>query len=288
MNFITHIAIMICIYAILAVGLNVAVGYTGLLNFGYVAFFGMGAYISALLTLNGVPYLAAFPLAGVGAGIFGYLITLITKKLSGDYLALATLAFAYLFASVAQNWQSLTRGPLGLPGIPKPHMLGIRLNLPWEYLIWALLILSIVVYVVYRVTRSRYGRLLEAVRDEPIGLASLGKNVFRLKWQSMVISCLCAGLAGSLYAHYIGYIDPTTFYLTEIIVVYTIVLVGGLASLRGSVLAAIIIVALPEMIRLINLPSTVVGPLRQIFYALILLVILLIRPKGLWGKVELE
>jgi len=136
--------------------------------------------------------------------------------------------------------------------------------------------------------KSRYGVLLQAVRDDSVGVQSAGKNIFRLKAEAMMISAFFASVAGSLYAHYISFIDPTTFYLHDIIIVLTMVIVGGLVSLRGSVLAAFIIILLPELLRFVSLPPDMIGPMRQIMYALLLILILMYRPRGLFGKVDLE
>jgi branched-chain amino acid transport system permease protein len=288
MNIVIHLSIIICIFIILGVSLNLAVGYTGLLNLGHIAFYGMGAYISALLALQGWPFLGALFVAGVGSAVIGWLLTAITNRIKGDYLALATLGFAFIFNSVAINWRSVTRGPLGIPGIPKPLIFGFTFNTNVEYLVLTAVVTALVVVFAYLLTRSRYGKLLQAVRDDAIGLSALGKNVFRLKYQAMMVSAFMGGLAGSLYAHYITYIDPTAFFISDIIIILSIIIVGGLASLRGSVIAAVIIVLIPELLRFVDLPSNIVGPGRQIFYAVILLAILLWRPKGLFGKVELE
>ena len=136
--------------------------------------------------------------------------------------------------------------------------------------------------------KSPFGRLLQATRDDELGLKVLGKNTFKLKYKAMMISAFFAGIAGSLFAHYITYIEPNSFTLSELIFVLTIVIVGGLASLKGSVVSAFIIVMIPEALRFLSLPSAILGPMRQIVYALILLCILLFRPRGLFGRVDLE
>src|SRR3989338_11566929 len=123
-NYLIHVAITICYYTILVVSLNVALGYTGILNLGHVAFFAIGAYTSAILTMHGVPFVIAFCAAPVVAGAFGFLLTVLTKRLKGDYVALATLGFSFVTVSIINNWRSLTRGPYGIPGIEKPNIFG--------------------------------------------------------------------------------------------------------------------------------------------------------------------
>ena len=291
--YIIHILILIGIYAILAVSLNLALGYTGLLNLGHVAFFGIGAYTSALLVKANWPFIVAFLAAGIIASLFGYLLTFITRKLKGDYFALATLGFSFVITSIMLNWTSLTRGPLGIHGIPKPALFGASLptklfgmaNLP--YLIFVAIIAIISITIMWLIVKSSFGRLLQATRDDALALRVLGKDTFKLQWKAMMISAFFAGIAGSLFAHYITFIDPTSFALTEIILIFTIVIVGGIASMKGSIAATFIIIIIPELIRFIDLPSSVLGPLRQIIYAAILIGILLWRPRGIYGRVDL-
>ncbi len=286
--YLVHLAILICIYAILAASLNLAVGYAGLLNMGHIAFFAVGAYTSALLVQAGVPFPLAFLLAGCFAAVFGYVLVRGTYALKGDYLALATLGFSFVVSSILLNWTWLTRGPLGIPSIPKPNLFGIAITTNTQFLIFAAIICAITYFLLYRITRSGYGLALQAMRDDELGMKVLGKNTFKLKWQSMAVSAFFAGIAGSLFAHYITYIDPSSFTMSEVILIFTIVIVGGLVSLKGSFVATFIILLIPEALRFLALPSSVLGPLRQILYAIILLLILFLRPRGLFGEVDLE
>jgi branched-chain amino acid transport system permease protein len=283
-----HLAIIILIYAILAVSLNLAVGYTGLLNLGHIAFYGIGAYTSALLTKNlDVPFLLALLTAGIVAAFFGFLLTLVTNKLKGDYLALATLGFSFVVTAVLLNWISLTRGPLGIPGISKPIIFGLKISTGWPFMVFMIILATICITIMWIITRSPFGRLMQATRDDEVGLEALGKNTFSIKIRAMMIAAFFAGIAGSCFAHYISFIDPSSFHLAEIILLFTIVIVGGLASIRGTILAAIIITLIPEALRFVSMPSTILGPMRQIIYALILILIIMYRPRGLLGKVDL-
>ena len=283
-----HLLILIGIYLILAISLQLALGYSGLLNLGHVAFYAIGAYTSALLTLNGYNFLFSFIMAGIIAMIFGYLLSLPTNKLKGDYLALATLGFSYVVYAVLLNWTSLTRGPLGLPGIPKPMILGLNFSNNFSFLILVVIVALITYFVLERLTSSRFGKVIEAIRDDELSAKVLGKNSFKTKSTILMTSAFFAGLAGSLYAHYITYIDPSSFTLMQLIPILCIVIIGGLASLEGTFIATVVLVLLPEPLRFIGFPSSVIGPMRQIIYALILLAILLYKPKGFYGNVELE
>lgn len=286
--YLIHIVILICIFVILAVSLNLALGYTGMINLGHIAFYGIGAYASAMLTKAGWPFLGSIIVAALLAAVSSMLLTYITNRLKGDYFALGTLGFSFVVYAIMMNWVDLTRGPLGIAGIPKPEIFGVSIVQNSTYLIFALIVTVLVIVFLYILTRSRYGRLLEGVRDNAIGLSMLGKNVYKLKIQAMMISAALAAIAGSLYAHYITFIDPSTFYLHDLVIILTIVIVGGLASIKGSIVASIFILLIPELLRFLDIPPTAIGPLRQMLYAIILISILLFRPKGLFGKVDVD
>jgi len=286
--YLIHLLILINIYLILALALQIALGFSGLLNLGHIAFYCIGAYTSALLASAGWPWWLCFVSAGLLAMFFGFLLSLPTNKLKGDYLALATLGFSFVIYAIALNWVGLTRGPLGLPGIPKPEILGISFSSNLSFLILVLFINLLVYLLVRRIVNSPFGKAMQATRDDELAAKVLGKNTFKIKTISLMISAFFAGLAGSLYASYITFIDPSSFTLMQLIPIFCIVIIGGLASLKGTAIACVILVLLPEPLRFIGFPSSVVGPMRQIIYALLLLLILIYRPKGFYGQVELE
>jgi len=286
--YLIHLLILIGIYLILSLSLQIALGFSGLLNLGHIAFYCIGAYTSALLASAGWPWWLCFVSAGLLAMFFGFLLSLPTNKLKGDYLALATLGFSFVIYAIALNWVGLTRGPLGLPGIPKPEILGINFSSNLSFLILVLFINLLVYLLVRRIVNSPFGKAMQATRDDELAAKVLGKNTFKIKTISLMISAFFAGLAGSLYASYITFIDPSSFTLMQLIPIFCIVIIGGLASLKGTAIACVILVLLPEPLRFIGFPSSVVGPMRQIIYALLLLLILIYRPKGFYGQVELE
>lgn len=286
-GYLLHLLILIGIYIILALSLQLSVGFTGLLNLGHIAFFAIGAYVSALLTLNGIPFIVALLAAGIIAGFFGWLLSIPTNKLSGDYLALSTLGFTFVVYAVALNWTDLTRGPLGLPGIPRPELFGFVFADNFSFLILTFALVLITFLVIRRIVSSPFGRGLQAIRDDETAARVLGKNSPRQKSISLALAAFFAGIAGSLYAHYITFIDPSSFTILEMIPLLAIVIIGGLGSLRGTILAAVILVLLPEPLRFIGFPSSIIGPARQLIFALLLLAILRFKPKGFFGKVEL-
>lgn len=282
-NYLLHLFILVCIYAALSMSLNLAIGYTGLLNLAHVAFYAVGAYASALLALNlGAPFWLSFLAAGVLAGVFGYLLAYPTVRLKGDYLVLGTLGFAIITEAILKNWTALTRGPLGIPGIPKPELFGIAFNSLQAYALLALVFAVLSYVLLSLVVRSPFGRILRAIRDDEIATKSLGKDTFTAKAKALALSACIAGFAGSLYAHYISFIDPTGFGILEMVLILAMVFVGGTGSLTGSILGAALLVLLPEPLRFLPLPSGIIGGMRQALYALLLVLIVLKRPQGLW------
>lgn len=282
-----HLLILIGIYIILAVSLQLSLGYSGLLNLGHIAFFGIGAYTSALLALSGYSSIFCLLSAGAISALFGYLLSIPTNKLKGDYFALTSLGFSFVIYSILLNWNELTRGPLGLPGIPRPILFGLNFSDNVSFLFLVIIIALFSYLFISRVTNSLFGKALEATRDDELATRSLGKNTFSLKSTSLTISAFFAGLAGSLFASYITYIDPSSFTFTNLIPILLIVIIGGIASLQGTFLATIIIVLLPEIFRFVGLPSEILGPVRQIFYALTLILIIYYKPRGFYGKIDL-
>ena len=178
-NYLIHLGILICIYSILAVSLNLAIGFTGLLNLGHVGFFGIGAYTSALLSINGVPMWASMIAGGLLAMLFGMLLALPTTRLKGDYLALATLGFTFIMGSIARNWTDLTRGALGIPGIPKIASNNTDLLL-------IVFIIACACYAVFQyISRTPFGHTLQAIRDDELAAKMLGKDTFMHKAQRL-------------------------------------------------------------------------------------------------------
>lgn len=286
--YLIHLLILIGIYLILALALQVAVGYSGLLNIGHIAFYAIGAYTSALLALAGVPFWICILSAGILSAIAGLFLSLPTNKIKGDYFALATMGFSFVIYAIALNWTSLTRGPLGLPGIPKPSLFGYVFSDNLSFLVLTAVISLIAYFLISRIVKSPFGKVMEATRDDELVVKILGKNTFKIKSFSLAISAFFAGIAGSLYASYITFIDPSSFSMMQLIPILCIIIIGGLASLKGTIIATIVLTLLPEPLRFIGFPSSIIGPARQIIYALILLIILIYRPKGFYGKIELE
>ena len=284
MEYFLHILIIADIYIILTLSLNLIVGYTGLAALGHIAFACVGAYTSSLLALNyGVSPWIGLVLGACIASVLGLVIGFPSIRLKGDYLALATFGFGVIVYSVSKNWVSLTRGPMGLPGIPKFSFFGFELQTVWAYLLLVAVFVFITSFIINRIVDSPFGRVLKSIREDEVASLSIGKDVNRHKLIVFIVGAFFAGIAGSLYAHYITFIDPSSFTTMESIAVLLMVVFGGMGSIRGSFAGALILVIFPEMLRFLGMPGSVAAPLRQMIYGLLLIVLMIKRPQGIIG-----
>lgn len=285
MNYILHILILVSLYIILGLSLNLAMGYAGMLSLCHAAFYGIGAYASTLLIMKaGLPFLPSLLAAMVIAGTAAYLISIPSIRFHGDFFVLATLGFQMIVFSVLYNWTDLTRGPYGIPGIPRPSLLGFEINSPPKYFLLALLAAAGTLFVMRRLLHSPYGRTLQAVRDEEMAASALGKDIISFKRSAFTIAGAVAGLAGVLFAGYTTYIDPTSFTVDESVFMVCVVVIGGSGNLRGPVVGAVVLVLLPELLRFLKIPDTVAANMRQIIYGLMLVFMMRLRPQGILGK----
>ncbi len=284
MEYLLHILVIAGIYTILTLSLNLIVGYTGLPALGHAAFSCIGAYTSSLLALNmGISPWIGLLIGACVAAISGLVIGYPAVRLKGDYLALATFGLGVIVYSIAKNWVSLTRGPMGLPGIPGFSVLGFELSAVWSYLLLVLILVVITVIVSRRIVNSPFGRVLRSIREDEIASETLGKDTTRHKLLVFIIGAFFAGIAGSLYAHYITFIDPSSFTVMESITILLLVIFGGMGSISGSVVGAVILVVSPELLRFLGIPSSFAAPMRQMIYGLLLVVLMLKRPQGIMG-----
>ena len=288
MDFLIHIIILCCLYAIVVVSLNLVSGYAGMFSMAPVAFWGIGAYTSVILTESGFPFIVAFFCAGFINLILGIFLAWSCNKLKDDYFSVATLAFSLVVFSLFKNLVSVTNGNIGIVSVINPGIFSWRIDSDWQYLILVFLVATLSIWLIYRLVSSPFGRTLEALRDNELNLAALGKNTLRIKIQVMSFSAFFMGISGSLYGHYIDYVHPRSFYWDDLIMIITIMMLGGLASIKGSVLATFIVIILSEaIVRFLPFPTEIIGPARQLFYLVVLMIILFFRPKGLFGKLNL-
>jgi branched-chain amino acid transport system permease protein len=289
MAYFLHILILINIYIIIAISLNLIAGYTGILSIAHAAFYGVGAYAAALLAVNyGAPFLLNLVAAMIVAGAVAAVVAFPSLRIHDDYLVIATFGFQMILFSIFNNWVGLTRGPLGIPGIPQPKIFGIAITSHVGFLILTGLLALAVYLFARRLVNSPFGRVLKAIREDEVFAQALGKNVIRYKILVFVIGGALAAIAGTLYAHYVTFIDPTSFTILESIFMISIVIVGGAGSLTGSIVGAAVLIVIPEMLRFLGMPNAIAANMRQIIYGALLVVMMMFRPKGLVGEYELK
>ncbi|MBI3573591.1 branched-chain amino acid ABC transporter permease [Candidatus Kaiserbacteria bacterium] len=288
MEYITHLAILFSIFAIFAVSLDLVAGYTGLISLAHAAFYGIGAYTTALLMADlGVNFFLAMLVGVLFSALIAFLIGLVFSRFKGDYYVLGTVGFTYIVFTIFLNWQSLTGGPLGIPGITRPAFFGFMFSDNLPFLLLSLAFLALVYGASRFIVLSPFGRVLRAIREDEEAVSVFGYRTLHYKLAIFVISAAMAALGGALLASYITFIDPQTFSLTESIFVLAIVVLGGLGSLRGPVLGALILILLPEVLRFVGFPSEIAAQMRQLMYGLILVLLMLYRPQGLLGEYKL-
>lgn len=273
-------AILFFIYAILTLSLNLITGYVGITSLGQAAFFGIGAYTAAILSTRfQVDFIIGCVSAMIIAGVFGALLGLPTLRIRGRYLAIVTLGFSEIVRMVELNWMELTRGPQGISGIPGIRFFGKTFNSYRTKYLVGLALLIIVVYFLNRLIKSSHGRAITAIKDDELAAASMGVNVYRYKVMIFSISAAIAGVAGAYYAHYMSFIDPNAFNFEQSILILSMAIFGGLGSLPGSIIGALMLSLLPELLRFMN-------DYRQIIYGLILVITVIFRPSGLMGNIN--
>lgn len=277
-DYVIRILILSGVFSILALSLNLVTGYTGQFCLGWAGFYGIGAYTSALLVMKlDFSFWLAMPLAGVVSAVFGILLGIPTMRLKDIYLAIATLGFGEIIRLIMLNWTDLTRGSMGLPGIPSPKLFAYEFssNVPFYYLCLLLVVLTIA--VIKSVIDSRVGRALIAIREDDLAAKAMGIDVTRYKILAFAVGAFFAGVAGAFYAHYSSFIDPHTFSFSESIAILAMVVLGGMGSVAGSIIGAVTLTVAPEILRDLS-------EYRMIIFGLIMMVVMLIRPQGIMGK----
>ena len=272
-----HVAIMAGIFGVLAMSLNLLLGYTGQLSLGHAAFFGIGAYASALLTLKlEWSFWPALVVAVALAGIAGFFIGRLALKLRGAYFVLVTISFAGVISLISVNWIELTNGPLGLPGVPAPELgpWSLRTKTAYYYLVLAAVALSYL--VCRRLVRSRIGRALVALRENEALAESVGVDVTHYLVLAAVVSAAMAGLGGSLYAHYTRFVSPEVFLFTYTVTMVIMVVAGGKGTLAGPLVGAVLFTALPEALR-----AAASWQWQMLAYGVVLVLLVFLLPRGI-------
>jgi branched-chain amino acid transport system permease protein len=311
LKYVDNFGIQILIYVMLAWGLNIVVGLAGLLDLGYVAFYAVGAYSYALLAQNfGLSFWILLPMAGILAAFWGIILGFPVLRLRGDYLAIVTLAFGEIIRLVLINWQEVTRGTFGISSIPKATFFGIPFDasaggfaktfgLPMSsayykiYLFYIILALCcLTAYVTIRLRRMPIGRAWEAMREDEIACRSLGINTVTTKLTAFSIGAMFGGFAGSFFAARQGFVSPESFVFLESAVILAIVVLGGMGSLTGIAVAAIVMIGGTELLREMQFLKLVFGPdftpelYRMILFGLAMVIVMLFKPRGFVGSRE--
>ena len=282
MNYVLYVVSLVAVYGILALSLNLVLGYTGILSVAHAAFMGIGAYTTALLLTGwGVNFFLTLPAGLAVAGLVGAALAASTLRLRGDYYIIGSFGFQVILFNVFLNWIGLTKGPFGIRNIPKPQVFGLAFDSPVRYAVLTFAFLAAALWVARRVAESPYGKVLRAIREDEAGAASIGKNVRRYKISIFVVSAMLASLGGALYAGLISYVDPFAFTVHESIFLQALVIIGGAGNVYGSVVGAAVLIVIPEMLRFFDVPTTVASPIREILYGSLMILFLRFRPKGL-------
>ena len=311
LKWVDNFGIQILIYVMLAWGLNIVVGLAGLLDLGYVAFYAVGAYSYALLSSYfGLSFWVLLPLAGILAGFWGMILGFPVLRLRGDYLAIVTLAFGEIIRLVLINWTAVTKGTFGISGIAKATLFGLQFNatptgfaaifnLPPSsayykiflyYLILALAMLT--AFVTIRLRRLPIGRAWEALREDEIACRSLGINTTTTKLTAFAIGAMFGGFAGAFFAVRQGYVSPESFVFLESAVILAIVVLGGMGSLTGIAIAAVVMVGGTELLRQLDFLKEIFGNnftpelYRMLIFGLAMVVVMLYKPRGFVGTRE--
>lgn len=276
----------ILIYIIAVASLNLMIGYLGILHFGQIGLYLMGAYVSAILAAHGIPFIVSVPLAMVVGTILGYIIGLPCLRMKGHYLALGTLGLSEVIRLTALNWVSVTDGPLGMRAIPRPYLFGLHFDTKIAMMPLYFVITALVLWVIYRITHSPYGKIMETIREDEIGSESLGKDVTRYKLQIFAVSAAFAALSGALFAHFNTYIDPSLGKIPDMVLLIVMLVVGGAGTFWGGVFGPIFITALFESIRLLPIPGQFVGTVQHMLYSLGFILLIIFRPQGIFGRIK--
>src|SRR5690554_935460 len=273
-----RVLVNILIYVLLASSLNIINGYSGQFNIGHAGFYCVGAYTAAILaTRFGLSFWILLPLSGLAAAIFSLFLGLPTLRLKGIFLAITTLGFSEIIRLTVLNWTSLTRGPMGIPGIPFPEFFGYSItnNVQFYYIILGIVLLML--FISNRILNSRIGRAWLAIREDELAAKSMGVETFRYKLLNFVYGTFWAGVAGCFYAFFNSYISADSFIVDEGFSMLAMVIVGGQGTLIGPVVGAIFLTALPEFVRSI-------AEYRLVIFGGAIIITMLVRPQGIVGS----
>lgn len=285
MDYAYHLLVIILLYVGLTISLDLLIGHTGILSFGHAALYGIGAYTTAILTVSAgwhwLPAMLAAMLVGI---VVAALIGIPTLRLGGDYFILALFGFQLIVITIILNWESLTNGPFGIRGIPRPSFGAVQVQSGLGILLFTAAVTALIVFVHWRFVSAPLRAKLHAIRhDETVAMA-LGIDVVRTKVVVFALAGGFAALTGSLLAFYLRFVDVNSFTLFTMILLWAMVFVGGTRTIAGAVVGPVILVLFPEIFRFIGGQGWDIANIQQALYGLLLVLLMLFRPEGLAGK----
>lgn len=273
------------IYVLLGLSTNLLVGIAGIFSVSQAAVFGVGAYIVAYFLMNDITsFLPALAVAAVCCIALNIVVTLPALRVSGDYFVVTSFGIQLLATAVFTNWTDGTGGANGLPGIPSADLAGKALESTGAMVALSLCGMAVGCLIFWLVMRAPFGRLLRAIREDELAVAAAGKSVLRAKVSASALAGAFAGTAGGLYATFLSFIDPSSFDLDASILLLTMVVVGGARTLAGSIVGPFLLLALPQILTMVDIPTTIAAAARQLLYGVLLIVFMLFRPQGLAGE----
>jgi len=299
MDYLCHILIYAVIYILISISLNIIVGYGGMLTMAHAGFFALGCYVYAVIThVMGWEFIPAAVLAFMISAFLSLGISLPAWRFKKDFFILLSLVVQVLLYSVFYNWYNeealfgsiynMTNGPFGIANIPQPTVFGWQLKEHGSILFLYMCLGFVLLIITKILLKSPWGNLMIAVRDDELAARSLGKNTRILKIEAFAISCGITAIAGTMYAAYARYIDPSTATIEESILMLSMIVVGGTGNFKGPVVGAIILLLIPEALRLISIPDAIAANVKLMVYGVLLVVLMHFRNQGIAGEYKIE
>ncbi len=286
--YLTNLAVLVSINAILAVTLNFVLGYAGIFSMAHAAFFGLGAYTAAFMAIHmGADFLTATGVSMLVCALLSLALALPALRVRGEYFVAASLGLQMLAVTIFSEWKWFTGGIGGITNIPAARIAGFELSSPVHYLALALVCFALILWIVAKLVRSSFGRSLKAIRDNETAALAFGKNVAIIKTLAVAVSSALAAIAGSLYAFYVSFVNVESFTFETSIYLMAMVIIGGTATLWGPVVGTVLLLLLPAVLTYLpGLPQTEIGSIQQMIYGLAMVLLMIYRPGGLWGFKE--
>lgn len=281
--YLLNLGVFFCVNAILAVTLNLIIGYAGIFTMAHAVFFGIGAYTAAFVAIHFTSSLIVVTLAAMLAGgALSFVVALPALRVRDEYFVAASLGVQMLGVTIFSEWKSFTGGLGGVLNIPLPTIFGYEISTPIEFFILALSGLALVVLISRSLARGSFGRNLMAVRDSESAALALGKNVAAIKTLAIVLSSSLAAIAGTIYAYYLSFINVQSFTVDTSVLIMAMVIIGGAGTIYGPIVGAATLMLLPSALSYLwFLPKTEIGSIQQIIYGLAMVLLMIYRPGGM-------